>query len=87
MTPRRVKRRSYTRSSARSAGKALKKDTLSDKRRSVRSASGAIGAITKNRDIKSINPVTRLMQVMLKEFLAFQFSQVLFSILSITQYS
>ena len=66
MTPRRVKRRSYTRSSARSAGKALKKDTHTDKRRSVRSASGAIGAIAKNRDIKSINPVTRLMQVLIK---------------------
>ena len=70
MTPRRVKRRSYTRSSARSAGKALKKDTLSDKRRSVRSASGAIGAITKNRDIKSINPVTRLMQVIKRALLS-----------------
>ena len=64
MTPRRVKRRSYTRSSARSAGKALKKDTHNNRQsgRSVRSASGAIGAV-KDRASKSINPVTRLIQV------------------------
>ncbi len=58
MTPRRVKRRSYTRSSARSAGKALKKD-LRQSGRSIRSASGALGA---NKNSKSINPVNRLMQ-------------------------
>ena len=59
MTPRRVKRRSYTRSSARSASKVLKKD-LRQSGRSVRSATGALGATSK---IKSINPVNRLMQV------------------------
>ena len=69
MTPRRVKRRSYTRSSARSAGKALKKDTHNNRQsgRSVRSASGAIGAV-KDRASKSINPVTRLIQVIIKYF-------------------
>ena len=61
MTPRRVKRRSYTRSSARSAGKALKKELHTRQSgRSVRSASGALG--TSGRPNKSINPVTRLMQ-------------------------
>ena len=58
MTPRRVKRRSYTRNSARSAGKALKKDNHRQSGRSIKSASGALGALNK----KSINPVTRLMQ-------------------------
>ena len=62
MTPRRVKRRSYTRNSARSAGKALKKDLHRQSGRSVRSASGALGG-SANRNNKSINPVNRLMQV------------------------
>ena len=58
MTPRRVKRRSYTRNSARSAGKALKKELHRQSGRSVRSASGALG--TSGRPGKAINPVTRL---------------------------
>jgi hypothetical protein len=68
MTPRRVKRRSYTRSSARSAGKALKKDLHRQSGRSIRSAAGAIGGIASatgrmTNNSKSINPVTRLIQV------------------------
>ena len=58
MTPRRVKRRSYTRNSARSAGKALKKEMHRQSGRSVRSASGALGG-TSGRPGKAINPVTR----------------------------
>ena len=58
MTPRRVKRRSYTRNSARSAGKALKKEMHRQSGRSVRSAAGALGG-TSGRPGKAINPVTR----------------------------
>ena len=60
MTPRRVKRRSYTRSSARSAGKQLKKDLAA--RSSGRSTRSAGGVVSKGGSGKAVNPVTRLMQ-------------------------
>ena len=54
MTPRRVKRRSYTRNSTRSAGK-VQSNKQQNNRRSTRSLGRATGS-------RALNPVTRLME-------------------------